>query len=193
MAQRGVGHFPPVSAPCCLMAPHPLPPPVTTSGPRGRRGGGGWSTVTLSDMNRRLSKHTKLIPQGKSEPQSTYLYKRWNMVSVSAHSAWAYTATLLVMVNVMKGGGRAPPTLTSPGNFTLMTECTTESRRYYSVYSVVWTIEFYSREDWDIRRGSALILQSSSHLSMGRYKQPKDSRTFLTNPLDFKSLKRVGQ
>ena len=28
---------------------------------------------------------------------------------VSAHSAGAYTATLLVMVNVMKGGGRAPP------------------------------------------------------------------------------------
>jgi hypothetical protein len=26
-----------------------------------------------------------------------------------------YTATLLVMVNVMKGGGRAPPTLTSLG------------------------------------------------------------------------------
>ncbi len=30
------------------------------------------------------------------------------MVSVSAHSAGAYTATLLVMVNIMKGGGRAP-------------------------------------------------------------------------------------
>ena len=48
------------------------------------------------------------------KPQSTYLYKRWNRVSVSAHSAGAYTATLLVMVNVIKGGGRAPPTLTSP-------------------------------------------------------------------------------
>jgi hypothetical protein len=34
---------------------------------------------------------------------------------VSAHSAGAYTATLLVMVNVMRGGGRAPPTLTSQG------------------------------------------------------------------------------
>ncbi len=31
-------------------------------------------------------------------------------VSVSAHSAGAYTATLLVMVNVIRGGGRAPPT-----------------------------------------------------------------------------------
>jgi hypothetical protein len=31
----------------------------------------------------------------------------------SAHSAGAYTATLLVRVNVMKGGGRAPPTLNS--------------------------------------------------------------------------------
>jgi hypothetical protein len=36
-------------------------------------------------------------------------------VSVFAHSAGAYTATLLVMVNVMRGGGRAPPTLTSQG------------------------------------------------------------------------------
>ncbi len=40
------------------------------------------------------------------------------------------------MVNVKKGGGRAPPTLTSQANFTLMTECTPESRRYYSVYSM---------------------------------------------------------
>ncbi len=32
-----------------------------------------------------------------------------------AYSAGAYTATLLVMVNVMRGGGRAPPTLTSQG------------------------------------------------------------------------------
>ncbi len=56
---------------------------------------------------------------------------------MSAHSAGTYTATLLVMVNVMKGGGRAPPTLTSQADFTLMTECTPESRRYYSVYSVV--------------------------------------------------------
>ncbi len=38
-------------------------------------------------------------------------------VSVSAHSAGAYTVTLMVMVNVIKGGGRATPTLTSPGKF----------------------------------------------------------------------------
>ncbi len=56
---------------------------------------------------------------------------------MSAHSVGAYTATLLVMVHVMKGVGRAPPTLTSQANFTLMTECTPESRRYYSAYSVV--------------------------------------------------------
>jgi hypothetical protein len=37
--------------------------------------------------------------------------------SVSAHSAGEYTATLLVMVNAMKVGGRAPPTLTSLGKF----------------------------------------------------------------------------
>jgi hypothetical protein len=33
-------------------------------------------------------------------------------------------------------GGRAPPTLTSQANFTLMMECTPESGRYHSVYSV---------------------------------------------------------
>ncbi len=74
-------------------------------------------------------------------PQSTYLYKRWNRVSVSAHSAGAYTATLLVMVNVIKEGGRAPPPSPAQANFTLMTECTPESRRYYSVYSVVSPVE----------------------------------------------------
>ncbi len=53
--------------------------------------------------------------QRRSCPQSKYLYKRWNRVSVSAHSAGAYTATFLVMVNVIKGGGRAPHTLNRPG------------------------------------------------------------------------------
>ncbi len=33
----------------------------------------------------------------------------------SAHSAGVYTATLLVRVNVMRGGGRAPPHLHQPG------------------------------------------------------------------------------
>jgi hypothetical protein len=67
----------------------------------------------------------------------TYLYKRWNRVSVSNHSAGAYTATLLVMVNVIKGVGVHPPPSPAQTNFTLMTECTPESRRYYSLYSVV--------------------------------------------------------
>jgi hypothetical protein len=44
-----------------------------------------------------------------------HIFTRDDRVSVSAHSAGAYTATLLVNVNVMKGGGRAPPTLTSLG------------------------------------------------------------------------------
>jgi hypothetical protein len=66
------------------------------------------------------------------KPQSTYIGR-----DVSAHSAGAYTATLLVRVNVVKGVGRAPPTLTSQANFTLMMECTPESGRYHSVYSVV--------------------------------------------------------
>ncbi len=44
-----------------------------------------------------------------------------------------YTATLLVMVNVMRGGRRAPLTLTSQANFTLMTECTPESSGCYTL------------------------------------------------------------
>ncbi len=62
------------------------------------------------------------------------------MVSVSAHSAGAYTGTLLVMVNVIKGCGCAvvhPPPAPAWANFTLMMECTPESSRCYSVYSVV--------------------------------------------------------
>ncbi len=55
------------------------------------------------------SRHLRRAPDW-TPPQSTYLYKRWNRVSVSAHSAGAYTATLLVRVN-------APPTLTSQGKF----------------------------------------------------------------------------
>jgi acetyl-CoA acetyltransferase len=37
----------------------------------------------------------------------------------------------------MKGGGRAPPPSPAWANCTLMMECTPESSRYYSVYSVV--------------------------------------------------------
>jgi hypothetical protein len=44
------------------------------------------------------------------------------------------------MVNVMKGGGRAPPPSPAQANFTLMTECTPNRRLYYSVYSVVLKI-----------------------------------------------------
>ncbi len=40
------------------------------------------------------------------------------------------------MVNVMKGGGRAPPPSPAWANFTLMMECTPESSRCNSMYSV---------------------------------------------------------
>ncbi len=49
-------------------------------------------------------------------PQSTY-FPRDETGLVCAYSAGAYTATLLVKVNVIKGGGPAPPTLTSQGKF----------------------------------------------------------------------------
>jgi hypothetical protein len=61
-------------------------------------------------------------------------------VSVSTYTAGAYTATLLVMVYVIKGGGHAPPTLPAWAYFTLMMECTPESSRFYSMYSVVATL-----------------------------------------------------
>ncbi len=65
------------------------------------------------------------------------------LVYVSAHSAGAYTATLLVMVNVVKEGGRAPPPSPASANFTLMIECTPESDCFYSVYSVLMTLPKY--------------------------------------------------
>ncbi len=65
-------------------------------------------------------------------PQSTYFYQRWNRVIVSAHSARAYTATLLMMVNVVH-----PPPSPARANFTLMMECTPESDCCNSAYSVV--------------------------------------------------------
>ncbi len=51
------------------------------------------------------------------------------------------------MVIVVKGGGRASPTLTSQANFTLITECTPESGCYHSVYSVVYTTTLYVMVD----------------------------------------------
>jgi hypothetical protein len=42
------------------------------------------------------------------------------------------------MVNVMKGGGRAPPPSPAWANFTLMMEYTPESSRYCSVYFEVF-------------------------------------------------------
>ncbi len=56
---------------------------------------------------------------------------------MSAHSAGAYTATLLVMVHVRKGGGRTPPPSPAWDNFTLMMECMPESSRCYSVAKTI--------------------------------------------------------
>jgi hypothetical protein len=79
--------------------------------------------------------------QVTSCPQSTYIGRdETGSVYLSTQLEHTYTATLLVRVNVVKGGGRAPPTLTSQANFTLMMECTPESGRYHSVYSVVLPI-----------------------------------------------------
>jgi hypothetical protein len=47
--------------------------------------------------------------------------------TLQTHSAGAYSATLLVIVNVMKGDGRAPLPSPAWANFTLMMECTSEA------------------------------------------------------------------
>ncbi len=51
-------------------------------------------------------------------PQSTYFPRdETGLVCLPTQLERRYTATLLVMVNVIKGGGRATPTLTSQGKF----------------------------------------------------------------------------
>ncbi len=71
-----------------------------------------------------------------------------NPPSVSAHLAEAYTATLMVMVNVMGGGCLHPPPLPAWANFTLMMERTPESSVCYSVYSVVYAISNTLSSAW---------------------------------------------
>ncbi len=55
------------------------------------------------------------------------------MVSVSAHSAGAYTATLYVMVAIVKGVGVHPPPIPAWANFSIIMKCTPESSRCHSV------------------------------------------------------------
>ncbi len=55
---------------------------------------------------------------------------------VSALSARAYTPTLYMMVDIVKGGGRSPPLSPAFADFTLMMERTPESGHCHSVYSV---------------------------------------------------------
>jgi hypothetical protein len=78
--------------------------------------------ITVRHLIRRIRQHS---PQRR---------KGWwrNRRSVSALSSGAYTTTLLVMVDRLKGGRRAP----SPGwaEFTIMMECTTESAWSLPVY-----------------------------------------------------------
>ena len=51
--------------------------------------------------------HTNVYVRCNRAIHREHIFTRDNQVSVSAHSAGAYTATLLVIVNVMKGDGRA--------------------------------------------------------------------------------------
>ncbi len=87
---------------------------------------------------------------------------------MSAHSAGAYTATLLVMVNVIKGVGVHPPPSPARANFTLMTECTPESSRCNSVYSVAETV---SSPSWALA-GRYGYTSDMALLSMVRLKLP---------------------
>jgi hypothetical protein len=75
-------------------------------------------------------------------PQSTYFPRdETGLVCLPTQLERTYTAILLVMVNVMRGGGKHPPPSPARVNFTLMTECTPESSDCYSVYSVVFTLK----------------------------------------------------
>ncbi len=56
---------------------------------------------------------------------------------VSALPAGAYTTTLYVMVDIVKEGGRATPTITSWDNFSTMMKCTPES--VVATLSVEWS------------------------------------------------------
>jgi hypothetical protein len=66
-----------------------------------------------------------------------------------------------------------PPPSPGQANFTLMTECTPESRRYYSVYSVRATTAPLSNSQHTHRIGQRIwdklrcLLTWSSHLSSG--------------------------
>ncbi len=74
-----------------------------------------WYSVSYDLGNNGISHHIFLLYSlGYPHRVHIFLY-RWNRVSVSAHSAGAYTATLQVMVNVMRGGGRASPHPHQPG------------------------------------------------------------------------------
>jgi hypothetical protein len=58
------------------------------------------------------------------EPQSAYRGRGEIGGSVSLLSAGAFTTTLYVMVDIVKGAGRAPPHSPARADFTLMMECT---------------------------------------------------------------------
>jgi hypothetical protein len=62
-----------------------------------------------------------------------HIWVEKNRGSVSALSAGAYTATLYVMITIVKGGERAPPNSIAWANFSIMIECTPESGNCHSV------------------------------------------------------------
>jgi hypothetical protein len=68
-----------------------------------------------------------------SPPQSTYRGRVRNRGSVSALSAGAYTTTLYVMVNIVKGDGVHPQPSPDWANFSSMMDCTLESGVCHSV------------------------------------------------------------
>jgi hypothetical protein len=68
------------------------------------------------------------------------------MGRVPAYSATAYTGTLYVIVNIVKGGGldMQPPPSPAWANFSIMMECTPESGLLpLCEYSVLETVPFF--------------------------------------------------
>jgi hypothetical protein len=134
---------------------HPLPPPPPTATHYQYIlyvyfGKGGWGESRVHKRGRKHRVHILV----DMKPGQCICPLSWSV---------RYTATLLVMVIVVKVGGRAPPHLTSQANFTLMMECTPESGRYYSVYSVVentniLTVSLLNNNKGDIHGVVSIVL-----------------------------------
>jgi hypothetical protein len=106
------------------------------------------------------SVHLTSTYRGRGEIGGVYL-------SALSAGAYEYTTTLNVIVDIVQGGESAPhPPSPAWVDFTLMMECTPESGRCHSVYSVVRALRCHSV--YSVVR--ALELQKSILFTIGQGK-----------------------